>query len=225
MIMATWQIILVLLLIPVIGLISKIVRIKQEAKQVNLVVEFLERFVEWINGDGENYQSYNWLIAKSDVVQSIIGRFGLIHFRAPFNAYSVKNYPVILNAIPEIRKLLKDPFPIGNARSFYINTVDGCLRRYLGSQEELNRNRIKNLINPVTLFCAGIACILEIPVYLLAECKIISHSRSMGIVKGRIFSLFSGLATLATLISGIMAIVMGWEKFITVIKSIFEMDS
>ena len=153
--MRTWQIILVLLLIPVIGFASNFLRMRRKAKYLNLVAEFLEKFISWVNGKGEDYQLYNWLIAKSDFVQTIIGRFGLIHFRAPFNSYSVKNYPVILNAIPEIRKQFDKTFPVGNALSFYVDTVDGCLRRYLGSQEELGKDDIKNLINPVKLFCGG----------------------------------------------------------------------
>lgn len=195
---------------------------RQEAKNVKLVVEFLEKFISWVNVRGNDHQLYNWLIAKSDFVQAIIGRVGLIYFRAPFNMYSMKNYPVILNAIPEIRKQFDEMFPVGNALSFYIDTVDNCLRRYLGSQEELGKDDIKNLINPVKLFCGGVAWILELPIFFLTECKVISSSRSLSIINGKFFGIFSGLATLVTIISGIMAIVMGWSNFISAISSLMK---
>ena len=220
--MRTWQIILVLLLFPVIGFVSKLLRMKREAKYINLVVEFLGKFISWVDGEGKDYQLYNWLIAKSDFVQTIIGRFGLIHFRAPFNSYTVKNYPVILNAIPEIQKQFNETYHTG--LSFYITTVDGCLRRYLGSQEELNKDDINNLLNPVKLFCGGVAWILELPIYFLTECKIISSSLSLSIINGKIFCIFSGLATLVTIITGIMAMVMGWNNFISVVSSFMKLN-
>jgi len=223
--MRAWQIILILLLIPLIGFVSEFFRVRREAKHLNLVGEFLEKFINWVNGKGKDYQLYNWLIAKSDSVQTIIGRFGLIHFRAPFNIYSVKNYPVILNGLPEIRKQFHEMFPVGNALSFYIDAVDGCLRRYLGSQEELTKHDIRNLINPVRLFCGGVAWILELPINFLTDCKVISSSRSLRIVNGKLFAIFSGLATLVTIMTGIMAIVMGWDNFISVVGSLMKLNA
>jgi len=223
--MRTWQIILVLLLIPVIGFVSEFLRMRRKAKYLNLVGEFLEKFINWVDGKGKDYQLYNWLIAKSDLVQTIIGRFGLIHFRAPFNSYSVENYPVILNALPEIRKQFDERFRVGNALSFYIDAVDGCLRRYLGSRGELIKDDIKNFINPVKLFCGGVAWILELPIYFLTECNVISSSRSSRIINGKLFGIFSGLATLVTIIAGIMTIVMGWDNFISAVSSLMKLKA
>jgi hypothetical protein len=101
--------------------------------------------------------------------------------------------------------------------SAYAQMIDGCLRRFIGSTEEQHRRERARLFNPLVLFCGGVVWLMELPLFILSETKIITTSRRMIITNGRVFSMISGVGTIATLIATIMAIVMGWDKFAAVV--------
>lgn len=217
--MKTWQIILLLLGILLIGFVRELVWLRIRVKRINAVGEFLEKFIEWTNSQGKNYELYNWLIMKSDIIQMKLGRFGVISYRAPFGIYTTNNYAVILNAIPEINKEFHGLFPIEDSLSFHITAVDNCLRRYLGSEGE---EGLGCLLNPIRLFCRGIGTFLELPVYFLEECRIISSARSLSIVNGLFFRVISGMTALLTLVSTIMTVAMGWDGFVDIVLKLLN---
>ena len=69
------------------------------------------------------------------------------------------------------------------------------------------------VLNPLVLFCGGIAWILEIPLFILSEANIISANRRAIIVNGKTFSLLSSIVTLATLAGTVIGIVKEWDQF------------
>lgn len=196
--------------------------LRKKAKNLVLVKEFLDNFIKWIDSKGQNNQLYDWLVTKSESVQSTLGRIGIIAFRAPFGLYTSNNYPVILNAIPEIQKEFWDTWRSDSDIVHYAQIVDNVLRRYIGVAEEQLKEETKKFFNPIILFCNGVAWILESPFYIFTECKIISHRRFSMIVNGRIFSFISGLTALVTLVSSIMAIVIGWNKFKEIVSILWH---
>ena len=214
--MNVWHYIIVLAVLIVLGFIREYFRIKQMTSQLELATEFLNKFIEWVNGNKENYELYNWLTIKSEIVQRMLGHIGRISFRAPFGLYTSQNYPVIINAIPEIMRGGGNAW--GCDSLTYAQTVDNCLRRFIGLNQECLENQRKRLFNPVGLLCGGIAWILEFPFYILSECKIIGEASRLKIINGKVFSFISGLTALLTLLSVIMGIIMGWENFIKALQ-------
>ena len=216
--MANWQIILVLVGLLIAGFVRQRFVLTNIIERLDLVDEFLNRFIEWCNGEAKDQAHYNWMVEKSNIVQDMLGRSGLIDFRPPFANYMHPNYAVILNEIPEIQKEFFDDLRTFNSIAkrnllAHIRMVDSCLRRFIGSTEEQLKRERARLRNPLVLFCAGAACLMELLLYLLSECKIISTRRRAVIVNGKIFSVLSGLFTLATLIAAIITIVIGWDAF------------
>ena len=87
--------------------------------------------------------------------------------------------------------------------------------RFIGvAKEHLKKGR-KRKLNPIVLLSSGVGMILGIPFYILSECNVISSQNSSKIVHSRVFSIFSGLATLATLVLSVMGILIGWGEFIS----------
>lgn len=220
--MTTWQIILIPLVLMVLGFVRQVLILRRKMMRLSLAGEFLRKFIEWCNGEAKDHALYNWMVSKAEAVQTMLAGGGLIDFRPPFANYIHRNYPVILNEIPEIQKEF-----FGDLRSFNsiaaqnlnarVQMVDGCLRRFIGTTEEEHRRERGRLFNPLVLFCGGIAWLMELPLFILSETKIITASRRAIIVNGRLFSLVSGIVALAALAGTIITIVTGWERFVQIV--------
>lgn len=220
--MSTLQIILIPIGLIIAGFVRQILILRKKALRLGLATEFLSKFLEWCNGQAADHTLYNWMLSKSGTVQTMLAGAGLIDVRPPFANYILRNHPVILNEIPEIQKEFFDDLRTFNSIARQnlgarIQMADGCLRRFIGSTEEQHRRERARLFNPLVLFCGGVAWLMELPLFILSETKIITTSRRMIIANGRLFSLLSGVVTLATLVATIMTIVMGWDKFAAVV--------
>lgn len=215
--MNIWYCIVVLAILIILGFIHEYLKLKQKANQLELTTVFLSKFIEWVNGNRDNFELYNWLTIKSEIVQRMLGHIGIIAFRAPFGLYTTNNYPVILNAIPEIYREGRNSLGGGDIAT-YAQMVDNCLRRFIGLNQEYLDGQRKRLFNPIVLLCSGTAWILEFPIYILSECKIIGETSRLKIINGKVFSFVSGITALLTLFSIIMGIIMGWENFINALQ-------
>ncbi len=125
---------------------------------------------------------------------------------APFQTYHVPNYHIILNTIPKFRE--------GTVVNFDVNSVDDCLLRHLGHEEERIKNKEKNLRNPFIWFRWGFQEILSIPIYFLGWFGIFNSRTIERITNNIIFKLFSGIIALVIFISSIVTIIQGKEATI-----------
>ena len=221
--MSTWYIGLGVIVMLIVGFIKQFFAIRSHIGQHELVSEFLGKFIDWCNGRGQDYSLYNWLIKKSETVQVALGQTGLMNVRKPFENRYHADMPIILNFIPEIHnEFSNDPTYRGSISqsnlSFSIQSVDGCLRRFLGTKATVIGNEQKRLWNPFVWFGGGIRWLLEIPLILLSESGGLSNRRRTAIVKGRIFSFFSGSVSLAAFVGTVMSIILGWDKCVEIVK-------
>lgn len=216
--MAIWQITLILIGLIGLGLIRQFFILRNKKMRLDLTSEFLVKFIDWFNSNGQEHALYNWLLNKSEPVQAMLGASGLIHLRKPFESGYHPNCPIILNGIAEIDRELRNDWRDGRTVETYAHMVEGSLRRFIGSAEEAFNHERKRMFNPLVLFCGGVAWLMELPLFILSETKVISASRRAIIANGRVFNLLSGVVTLATLIATIMTIVMGWDAFAGVIS-------
>ena len=215
--MTTWQIILIPIGLMLIGLIRQVAILRKKVLRLDLATEFLNKFLEWCNGRAQDHSLYSWMLSKSEIVQTMLAGGGLMSIRRPFENGYHQNVPVILNAIPELQREWCDYLRDGRAIQTWAQMVTDCLQRFIGTTEEEHRRERSRLFNPLVLFCGGVAWLMELPLFILSETKIITTSRRMVIASGRAFSLLSGVVTLATLVATIMTIAMGWDKFAAVV--------
>lgn len=220
--MTTWQIILIPVGLVLIGLVRQLRVVHAHATRADLAGEFLTKFVQWCAGHAKDHSLYNWLLDKSEAVQAMLGATGLMSIRRPFENGYHQNVPVILNEVPQIQSAFfgdmrnHSRFAAENLAES-IRIVDCCLRRFIGSTEEQFRRERKRLLNPLSLFCGGVAWLLGLPLFILSETGIITASRRAVIVNGRLFSLLSGILALAALAGTIITIVTGWERFVAIV--------
>jgi hypothetical protein len=121
-------------------------------------LDFRNRFIQFCNDGFRNQMEYSWLIGHSPQMQIAMGHYGVFStFRPPFANYMLREYPIILNMIPEIRKLnSQNEFGLmKNTPDEYVHSVDEALIRYIGSFEHRQQEVSRNLWNPVIWFREG----------------------------------------------------------------------
>lgn len=210
--MTTWQIILVCIVLLAAGLVRQVIALRQGQTRIQLTVDFLNRFIEWCNGNGEDHSLYNWMLSKSEMVQGMMGGSGLVNLRRPFESGYHENVPVVLNALLEIEREFRGRRD-GRVIETFSHMVDVCLRRFIGLAEEQHRREMIRTWNPLVLFCGGVSWLMDLPLLILSETKLISARRRDVISEGRVFSVLKAVATLAGLVAAVMSIVMGWDNF------------
>jgi hypothetical protein len=191
--MTSWHIILIPIGLMITGLVRQLLIVRKKRLRLGLAEEFLRQFIEWFNCNGQDPSIYNWLLNKSETVQTMLGACGLVHLRRPFESGYHPNCPIILNGISEIAREWRNDWRDGQTIQTYAHMVDSSLRRFIGSTEEQYRRERTRLFNPLVLFCGGVAWLMELPLVILSETKIITASRRAIIANGRLFSLASGI--------------------------------
>ena len=65
----------------------------------------MELFKRYSDSDGDDLQAYGQMIERSSRVQLLLGPAGIMaQYVAPFRAFTVQNYEIILNALPSMRR-------------------------------------------------------------------------------------------------------------------------
>lgn len=207
-------IILVLIIILEIGI--KFYEMMKLQDRISFLNEFNDKFVEYCNGKGKNNDLYTWLIRKSNKMQSEIGIFGIVDYKAPYTNHIINNFQLILNGLPKTR----DDF-INNPGSQHAVLVNEALLRYGGWLEELVESLRKTITNPFILLIDGIKSILSLPILILHEIKLLPVNIYQKLRDNIIDKFLAGIITLISIVSGIITIFTGWKPLIDTILNLF----
>jgi hypothetical protein len=189
-------------------------------KEHNIVADYLEKFNLFIEKEDKDLTVYSSLLFDSDKIQNTIGNFGICDLRPPFANYLIKNYQIIINAIPEIKKELEDSYRISNkSGQNYIDLVTQSLIRYGGSSSELIKEYNSNLKNPIKWFLEGIKFVISLPIEFLLQIGLISERSARKIKASYLLKLISGIVTLISFFAAIIGILVGWKEFLNIIKN------
>lgn len=195
---------------------------KKVVVKLRLGIDFRSKFIDWCQSRFEDQEAYNWLMLHSTKMQIDMGVEGeYSSFRPPFENYIVHNYQIIMNMIPEIRKLYRMHDDILGRPSLtnineYINKVDEALLRYIGTTKELEQKSESEKQNPMMWFRVGVERILSFPFAFLSYFGVLS-SRSLNAIQANlIFKMFSAVATLVGLMAGLMSLILGWNQTLSV---------
>ncbi len=209
--------ILCLLLIFLLGFTILFIRTKKNAKKYNFALEFRERFIKLANHYGKSYDSfsrkgnvnheeYYWLTKNVNKMQGNLGTTGIMDYLAPFQAYQIPRYEILINTIPKFKqKTIED---------FDINVSDDALIRHLGILEESIESNRSDLKNPFRWFQTGFHEILSLPLMILNWFGIIGNNTLYKIMANNIYKFITGLVGLITFISAIVTIIQGKEAVI-----------
>lgn len=213
-----------LILILIIGFVSIFRDYLKFNNNHEFAHEYRNRFVTFANKYFENKNNYRerdefdgelyvWLTKNVSKIQNEVGQFGVMDYIAPFRAYHIPHYQIIINTIPKFRER--------DIQSFDVNSVDDCLLRYIGFVEEEKDKTSNKLKNPIIWFKIGIQELVSIPLLILVWFGIFSKRTAAFITNSTIYSFFTGIIALVTLISGIVTIIQGKEKTLEFLMKFF----
>jgi len=218
-------IIIGLLLIFVIGFIQVVRNNSKIIREHKFALEYREGFVKFANkyfkgsnnwgetGKLDN-ELYTWLTKNIYKIQRNVGSFGIMDYTAPYQRFRVPNYEIIINTIPK--------FKLGNIENFDVTYVDDSLLRYIGYIEEQMLDNAKDLKNPIIWFRVGVQIIFSIPLLFLNWFGILSLKNINKFKNNLFYQISTGIMGLVAFVSGIIAIITGWDKLIIFVNQIID---
>jgi len=204
----------VMIVIILIELVFKLSLLFSISRRKEFLSKYSNTFVDYCNSRGEKYDNYTWLIRNSNRMQNEIGSFGIADYKPPFQNYYIRNYPVILNGINEVRQ----EFSMGIS-SQRCHLVLDTLLRYDGWIVEFHSKTVKSIFNPLVLLKDGIKRVLSIPFLILKTLGVISNNLLLNIRENYLFNLISSIITLIGIVSGLMTIILGWDETLSIISN------
>ncbi len=181
---------------------------------------YLRAFRTYIASDGADTESYSWMVHRSQKLQRNMGHHGVAStFVAPFGRYTVQNYRIILNALPEVRKALSDNF-LRPVASQYIDFIQEAIIRYGGELDDALELAQGSVNNPFRALRQGVQALILAPGYLMHWLGL-SRSPSMS-SRGVVLRISSGLLALIGLASAVVSIVVGWGDFVEILRRLMD---
>lgn len=205
--------------IAVLGVINIIYRIVKNNKDLNIVFNYQNKLVEFLNSRSKGtilYDNLDYLNKNSWEVQDIIDAVGMnVSMIDPILGVQYSKYQIIINGVDEITRSLKSSF--GRGLDEIPLMMHNCLGKYIGYGERNRNELISYLKNPLVWLREGIRIIVGFPIYFLYWTGLIKYS-SYSRIKSNILVKFLGfiIGTIG-FISAIVTIVTGYEPFINII--------
>lgn len=180
-------------------------------EKIKFADDFLDHFRKYYTNGGRDMDTYQWLVFRSNKMQSQLGVIGIYaQYRPPFANYIVSNYPIILNTLPALRDSFSRP---SRLTYDYAMAIEECVIRYLGVVDEWAQTAQQRVKNPLVWFREGIQTVLGVPFYILSSFGIMSTVTLSRISNNKLFKVVGALVGLLAFISSIIGIVTGWDAF------------
>jgi hypothetical protein len=180
--------------------------------------EFMSLFGRYFQSNGQDEALYVELTQRLSRMQRQIGGHGILYmFRPPFANFAYRDFPILLNLLPEYRTSAND-WALRSQASHYASAIRDCLLRYSGSLEELEADSRSELKNPFIWFREGVRTFLALPFRLLRSLGILSGETESEIRSSKLARIGAGVLALVTLAAGIVQIVTGWDGFLRVLS-------
>ncbi len=216
-----------LFIIVIIGFVYKEVELAHNNERLNFTRDYRNKFITYVNSIVSNHtfdqKLYYELTSDVNKMQYELGADGVYaHLTDNLKGYSVKNYQLLINFLPETRNILND---IDNIimQNRYMQSIQSCddmFIRHIGTLNQLDEQIRKNLYNPFSNFAQGIRFFVSLPWLILNWFGFISIETKRKITGNFIIKLLNFLVTIVGFASNIIAIFVGWEPFLLIIKNL-----
>ena len=216
-----------LFIIVIIGFVYKEVELAHNNEWLNFTRDYRNKFITYVNSIVSNHtfdqKLYYELTSDVNKMQYELGADGVYaHLTDNLKGYSVKNYQLLINFLPETRNILND---IDNIimQNRYMQSIQSCddmFIRHIGTLNQLDEQIRKNLYNPFSNFAQGIRFFVSLPWLILNWFGFISIETKRKITGNFIIKLLNFLVTIVGFASNIIAIFVGWEPFLLIIKNL-----
>jgi hypothetical protein len=201
----------VLVIIEAIGFVRLVRRRSRVQSRISFASEFSERFVRYANSGASDEQLYIELTSRVSRMQREMGSYGVLGaYKPPGGAYMIKNYPLLLNALPEMRQYGTDGFLGPRFVPELAAMIRDSIIRYTSSLGEADDHAVVELRNPIVWFAEGCRFILAAPLRVLGSLGIGTGIMER-IANGGTVKLLAGIIALLGAIASIVTIATGWD--------------
>ena len=218
----------ILVVIIIIGFISKMVDLSTIVKRIEFTSNYREKFVKFINKIiSENIFDqclYHKLTSDVKAMQYELGEDGVFaYMKDQLKGVAGKNYQLLINFLPETREMVNINNPILAERyNKSIHDCDDMFIRHLGTLENQRKNIRKGLFNPFSSFAEGTRTIILLPIILLSWFGFISNEKTYRAKENAIVKLLHAVVTILGFAATIITIVVGWNDFWDIVFKFFK---
>lgn len=219
--------ILILLGITIIGFVSRLFELIDIRSRYEFTAEYRSKFSEYTNElfsqEKFNSRLYHELTLKVIEMQSELGNDGVFAYvQDRLKGVQVRDYQLLINFLPETRNIPNESNNsiLRKRHTQGILDCDDMFVRHLGNLELAEKTLRRSLLNPFRNFAEGVKSILSFPLMLFMWFGFISIENSRKIKRSGLLNFINIVVTAIGFISGIMAIVLGWNAFGQLIKTI-----
>lgn len=208
-----------ILAVPVlIGLVNLLRRKRRLIVAEEFANEYFQKLGDYIKSAGNDVDAYDWLVHRVNKMQGQLGEAGVFAaFRPPFANYQVRNYPALLNMLPELRNALGPSISSNRLANDYANTLQDLLVRHLGTLSD-RLDEIEQLIkNPIVWLREGMRALIALPISVLGWVGILGMGTVQQITGSRPFQILSGLVSLVGFFGIVMGLVVDWAPFVRIV--------
>lgn len=203
--------------IAVLGVINIIYRIVKIKKKLDIVFNYQDKLVEFLNSHSKGttlYDNLDYLNKNSWEVQDIIDAVGMnFSMINPILGVQYSNYQIIINGIDEITRNLS----LGISLDEIPLMMSNCLGKYIGYGQRNGNELISYLKNPLIWVREGIRVIVGLPIYFIYWTGLIKYSSYLRIKSNILVKLIGFIIGILGFIGTIVTIVTGYEPFMNII--------
>lgn len=211
----------------IIGAIEEIISIRKLSQRLDYTSNYRNDFIDFCNRVRETHRvegdDYYKLMQNENRIQRELGVNGIISvYRDPAAGIQMNNYPIFLNFFGELRNYMTSPQLFEERIYLLVSTCDEALTKHIGLLTEAIEIGYSKLRNPFSCFANGIRFVISLPIHILEWCGIINSNTSKRIINSRLQEIINKIVVLIGLISSLITIIMGWDTFIQIVKTILR---
>jgi hypothetical protein len=206
--------------VTLLGFVNLLLEMRGAAQKHDFSREFRKKFVDYVNSRGKDRDSYHKMMLQSNRMQAEMGSFGIMHhFRDPPLEY--KNYGIILNGLPRIRREFEEDHFFSRAEVF-VQMFDDALVRFLGSLDDDLEGLKKSLRNPVAWFRRGAEQIALLPFLFFEAFGVMGRKTLASIRTARVFKFLTAVLALLGFTASVIALLVDGSEALGIVRGWFS---
>lgn len=197
-------------------------RLQGLAKDLTFTEEFGHQLKRYVESNSRDHEAYAWLTHRATRMQLQMGSTGMLaKYKPPFANYFISNVAIVANFLPLLHQYFADDILARTAYQ-YAQAIQDALLRHHGILSDRREHLISQSRNPLRYFREGVRAVLEVPLEILGSLGAVPARWIRTIGGSSLFDLLVGVASLVTIVSGILAMVVGWHEFWGIVKRLLH---
>ena len=193
-------------------------RLRELDEMLSFTDEYGKSLKRYVDTKGHDGNAYTWLTHRSTRMQLQMGSTGVLaKYKPPAANYFISNVAIITNFIPELRQCFQTAF-LDRIAYQYAQMIQDALLRHHGILTDRRDSVQSQLRNPLNSFREGVRTVLESPLQILGSLGAVPARWIVAVGGSSIFNILAGVASLVTIVSGIIAATVGWHEFWEIVK-------